>query len=56
MREVCVRAPEYLGCYELPYEVGSGGGEEIKFEGGLLKVSVPFAKGLEQKIIYRPQA
>jgi len=55
MREVCVRAPEYLGCYELPYEVGSGG-EEIKFEGGLLKVSTPIAKGLEQKIIYRPLA
>jgi HSP20 family molecular chaperone IbpA len=54
MREVCVRAPEYLGCYELPYEVGSGA-EEIKFEGGLLKVSVP-TKGLEQKIIYRPSA
>jgi len=55
MREVCVRAPEYLGCYELPYEVGSGE-EEIKFEGGLLKVSTPLAKGLEQKIIYRPLA
>lgn len=55
MREVCVRAPEYLGCYELPYEVGSGG-EEIKFEGGLLKVSTPNAKELEQKIIYRPLA
>jgi len=55
MRELCVRAPEYLGCYELPYEVGSGG-EEIKFEGGLLKVSTPTAKGLEQKIIYRPLA
>ena len=55
MRKVCVRAPEYLGCYELPYEVGSGE-EEIKFEGGLLKVSTPLAKGLEQKIIYRPLA
>jgi hypothetical protein len=55
MREVCVRAPEYLGCYELPYELGSSG-EEIKFEGGLLKVSVPFAKGLDQKILYRPLA
>jgi len=53
MREVRVRAPEYLGCYELPYEIGSGG-EEIKFEGGPLKVTVPIAKGLEQKIIYRP--
>lgn len=55
IRELCVRDLEYLGCYELPYEVGSGG-EEIKFEGGLLKVSIPIAKGLEQKIIYRPLA
>jgi HSP20 family molecular chaperone IbpA len=55
MKEVCIRAPEYLGCYELPYEVGSEG-EEIKFEGGLLKASVPSAKGLEQKRIYRPLA
>jgi hypothetical protein len=54
MREVCVRAPEYLGCYDIPYEVGSGR-EEIKFEGGLLKVSVPI-EGSEQKIIYRPLA
>jgi HSP20 family molecular chaperone IbpA len=54
MREVCVRAPEYLGCYTLPYEVGSGK-EEIKFEGGLLKVSVP-VKELEQKMVYRPSA
>jgi HSP20 family molecular chaperone IbpA len=54
MRELCVRAPEYLGCYTLPYEVESGG-QEIRFEGGLLKVSVPI-KGLEQKIIYRPSA
>jgi HSP20 family molecular chaperone IbpA len=55
MREVCVRAPEYLGCYTLPYEVKSDR-EEIKFEGGLLKVFVPTAKGLEQKHIYRPEA
>ncbi len=55
MKEVCVKAPEFLGCYELPYEVGSGG-EEIKFEGGLFKVSARVPKGWEQKIIYRPLA
>ena len=55
MREVCVRAPEYLGCYELPYEIGSGG-DEIKFEGGLLKASGPSAEGPEQKRLYRPLA
>jgi HSP20 family molecular chaperone IbpA len=54
MRQACVRAPEYLGCYTLPYEVESDK-QEIRFEGGLLKVSVP-VKGLEQKIIYRPSA
>ena len=54
MRQICVRAPEYLGCYTLLYEAGSGR-EEIKFEGGLLKVSVP-TRGLDQKIIYRPSA
>jgi hypothetical protein len=51
----CVRAPEYLGCYTLPYEVGSGE-EEIRFEGGFFKVFVPVAKGLEQKRIYRQLA
>jgi HSP20 family molecular chaperone IbpA len=51
----CVRAPEYLGCYTLPYKVESGR-EEIRFEGGLLKVFVPISKGLEQKRIYRPLA
>jgi len=55
MRELCVRAPEYLGCYILPYEVESGG-KEIRFEGGLLKVFAPVTKGLEQKHIYRPLA
>jgi len=55
MKELCVRAPEFLGCYTLPYEVESGR-EEIRFEGGLLKVFVPVAKGLEQKRIYRPLA
>ncbi len=54
MRQACVRAPEYVGCYTLPYEVESDK-QEIRFEGGLLKVSVPI-KGLEQKIIYRPSA
>ncbi len=55
MRELCVRAPEYIGCYDLPYEVGSGE-QEIRFEGGLLKAFAPVAKGLEQKHIYRPLA
>jgi HSP20 family molecular chaperone IbpA len=55
MKELCVRAPEYLGCYELPYEVKSDR-EEIRFEGGLLKVSVPTNRGLDQKILYRPSA
>ncbi len=54
MKEVCIRAPEYLGCYELPYEIGSGG-EEIRFEGGLLKSSGPISKEF-QKRIYRPEA
>jgi len=54
MERVCVRAPEYLGCYTLPYEVESGK-QEIRFEGGLLKVFAPI-KGLEQKHIYRPLA
>jgi HSP20 family molecular chaperone IbpA len=55
MKRVCVRAPEYLGCYTLPYEVESGK-QEIRFEGGLLKVSAPVTTGLEQKHIYRPLA
>ncbi len=55
MRELCVRSPEYLGCYTLPYEVESGE-QKIWFEGGLLKVSADGTKGLEQKYIYRPSA
>jgi hypothetical protein len=55
MKELCVRAPEFLGCFTLPYEVESCR-EEIRFGGGLLKVFAPFAKGLEQKRIYRPLA
>jgi len=55
MKELCVRAPEFLGCYTLPYEMVSGK-EKITFEGGLFKVIAPAAKGLEQKIIYRPLA
>ena len=55
MKEVCIRAPEFLGCYELPYEPGTGV-EEIKFEGALLKPSAPTDKASEQKIIYRPLA
>ena len=55
MRQICVRAPEYLSCFTLPYDVLSGK-EEIRFEDGLFKVFAPAAKGLEQKIIYRPLA
>jgi len=55
MRELCVRAPEYLGCYPLPYEVESGG-QEVRFEGGLLKAFAPAAEELQQKVIYRPLA
>ena len=55
MRVLCIRAPEYLGCYTLPYEVESGG-QEIRFEGGLLKVFAPNTKESEQKHIYRPSA
>ncbi len=55
MRALCVRAPEYLGCYTLPYEIESGS-DEITFEGGLLKAHVPIAKGSEQKYLYRPSA
>ena len=46
---------EYSGCYALPYEVESGR-EEIGFENGLLRVSVPISRGMEQKTIYRPLA
>ena len=55
MRELCVRAPEYLGCYASPYEIDSGS-QEITFEGGLLRAHVPTAKGSEQKYLYRPLA
>jgi hypothetical protein len=55
MERVCVRAPEYLGCYTLPFEVESGK-QEIRFEGGLLKVSTTGISELEQKHIYRPLA
>ncbi len=55
MRVLCIRAPECLGCYTLPDEVESGG-QEIRFEGGLLRLSVPDSAGLEQKHIYRPLA
>jgi len=55
MRELCVRAPEYMGCYDLPYEVESGE-QEIRFEGGLLKVFASNTKESEQKHIYRPLA
>ena len=55
MKELCVRAPEYLGCYPLPYEIESGR-DEITFEGGLLKAHIPNAKGPQQKYLYRPLA
>ncbi len=40
MRELCGTAAEYLGCHTPPYEVESGG-EELRFEGGLLKIFAP---------------
>ncbi len=55
MKQLCVKAPEFLGCYTLPYEVGSGK-EEIRFEGGLFKVFGPVAVGPERKRLYRPLA
>jgi hypothetical protein len=55
MKKLCVRTPEFLGCYNLPYEVNSSK-EEIRFEGGLFKMFVRVANGSEQKRIYRPLA
>jgi hypothetical protein len=55
MKELCVRAAEFLGCYTLPYE-GESGKEEIRFEDILLKASVSTGRGFEQKIIYCPLA
>ena len=55
MTELCGTAAEYLGCSTLPYELESGG-QEIGFEGGLLKVVAPGTSELEQKHIYRPLA
>ena len=55
MRVFCGTAAEYLGCYTLPYELESGG-QEIRFEGGLLKLFAPVTEGSEQKYIYRPLA
>jgi hypothetical protein len=55
MRELCGTAAEYLGCHTLSYELESGG-QEIRFEGGLLKLFAPVANGSEQKYIYRPLA
>jgi hypothetical protein len=54
MRELWGTAAEYLGYHTPPYEVESGG-EELRFEGGLLKISAPNTKGSEQKHIYRPR-
>ena len=55
VRNLCVRAPEYLGCYILPFKVKSGK-QEIRFEGGLLKVFESGTSELERKQIYRPLA
>ncbi len=55
MNRICVRAPEYLGCYTLPYEVEPGK-QEIRLEGGLLKVVSAVTPGEPQKHIYRPLA
>jgi HSP20 family molecular chaperone IbpA len=55
MERVCIRAPEYMGCYTLPYEVEPGK-QEIRLEGGLLKVVTPVTTGSRQKHIYRPLA
>ncbi len=55
MNRICVRAPEYLGCYTLPYEVEPGK-QEIRLEGGLFKASAPAKMELRQRRIYRPLA
>lgn len=55
MRELCGSAAEYLGCGILPDGLESGG-QEFRFEGGLLKMFVPNAKGSDQKHIYRALA
>jgi hypothetical protein len=55
MRELCGGAAEYLGCRILPDELESGG-QEFRFEGGLLKAFAPDTKESEQKHIYRPLA
>jgi hypothetical protein len=55
MNRICVRAPEYLGCYFLPFEVEPGR-QEIRFEDGLFKVDAPNTTELQQKHIYRPLA
>ncbi len=55
MRELCGTAAEYLGCRILPDELEFGG-QEFRFEDGLLKVFAPNAKESEQKHIYRPSA
>jgi len=55
MKELCGSAAEYLSCRTLPYEFEPGG-QEFRFEGGLLKVFSSNTKGSEQKHIYRPLA
>jgi hypothetical protein len=55
MEIICIKASEYWGCYTLPYKVESRK-QEIRFEGGLLKLVGPGTNELEQKRIYRPLA
>ena len=55
MRESCGTAAEYLGCRTLPDELESGG-QEMRFEGGLLRGFIPAVQGSEQKHLYRPLA
>ncbi len=55
MRELCGAAAEYLGCHT-PLNEFESGGQEIRFEGGLLKVFAPNTKESGQKHIYRPSA
>jgi hypothetical protein len=55
MRELCGSAAEYLGCRILPDELESGG-QEFRFEGGLVNVFATDTKESGQKHIYRPLA
>lgn len=55
MNRICIRAPEYLGCYILLYEVETDQ-KEMRLEGGLFKASESGKTELRQKHIYRPLA